>query len=81
MFLTYILKSENNSSYYIGSSGDIDKRISLHNKGLVKSTKRYIPWKLVYSEKYKTLLEATKRELKIKSWKKRDMIEKLIKIL
>jgi len=81
MFHTYILKSEKNGSYYIGSCRDINKRISLHNRGFVKSTKRYIPWKLVYDEEYKTLLEAKKRELQIKSWKKRSMIEKLIKIL
>jgi putative endonuclease len=81
MFYTYILKSEKNGSYYVGSSEDTDKRIVLHNKGLVKSTKRYIPWSIVYREEYKTLSEARKRELQIKSWKKRSAIEKLLKIL
>ncbi len=81
MFYTYILKSEKNDSYYIGSCKDINKRIDLHNGGYVKSTKRYIPWKVVYNEEYKTLLEARKRESQIKSWKKRSMIEKLFKIL
>jgi putative endonuclease len=81
MFYTYILISEKNSSYYVGSCKNISNRISLHNGGCVKSTKRYIPWKVVYNEEYKTLSEARKRELQIKSWKKRSMIEKLIKIL
>jgi len=81
MFYTYILKSEKNNSYYVGSCNNISKRVSLHNGGFVKSTKRYVPWKLVYNEKYKTLLEAKERELQIKLWKKRSMIEKLFKIL
>ena len=79
MFYTYILKSLINGSYYIGSCQDIDVRFNLHNKGLVKSTKRYVPWKLIYKEEYETLSEASKRERQIKSWKKRSAIERLIK--
>ncbi|MFH1968539.1 MAG: GIY-YIG nuclease family protein [bacterium] len=80
MFYTYILKSLNNGSYYVGSCEDVDVRFNQHNEGQVKSTKRYIPCKLVYKEEYKTLSEARKRETQIKSWKKRSAIEKLIKI-
>ena len=79
MFYTYILQSKNNRSYYIGSCKDTMKRLILHNKGLVKSAKRYIPWILLYKEEYSTLLEARRRELQIKRWKKRSAIEKLIK--
>lgn len=55
-------------------------RFDLHNSGQVKSTKRYVPWKLMYKEEYKTLSDARKRETQIKSWHKRAAIEKLIKI-
>ncbi len=79
MFYIYILKSLINDSYYVGSCEDVDKRFNLHNKGLVKSTKRYIPWELKYVGGYKTLSEARKREVQIKSWKKRIAIERLIK--
>ena len=78
MFYVYILKSQINGSYYIGSAHDINARLEMHNHGLVKSTKRYIPWKLAHSEKYKTLNEARRRELQIKLWKKRNAIERLI---
>lgn len=78
MFYLYILKSQKNGSYYIGSCKDINKRLNLHNKSLVKSTKRYIPWTLIYSEEYNTLSEARKREIQIKSWKKRKSIENLL---
>ena len=46
---------------------------------MVKSTKRYAPWDIVYIESFATLREARTRELKIKSWKKRAQLENLIK--
>lgn len=79
MFYTYILKSHKEGSYYIGSCEDVQKRLKLHNQGSVPSTKRYVPWQLVYSEKYHDLISARRRELQIKSWKKRSAIEKLLK--
>ena len=79
MYYTYILQSLKNSSYYIGSCKNIKNRINLHNLGLVRSTKRYTPWKLVYSENFESLSGARKRESQIKSWKKRIYIENLIK--
>lgn len=78
MYYVYILKSKKNASYYIGSCKNLQDRITKHNKGLVKSTKRYVPWEKVYHEIYPTLKEARKREKQIKSWKKRSAIEKLI---
>lgn len=77
MFYVYVLKSQENNSYYIGSCKNIEKRIKRHNQGAVKSTKRYIPWKLFYFESYKDLKSVRQRELQIKSWKKRSAIEKL----
>jgi len=70
MFYTYILQSKKNNAYYIGSSKDVNARLSLHNGLKVKSTKRYAPWEVVYYEQFETLSEARRRELQIKSWKK-----------
>jgi len=78
MFYTYILQSKKNGSYYVGSCKNLDERLKLHNQGLVPSTKRYLPWQRVHSEEFTSLKEARRRELQIKSWKKRTVIEKLI---
>ena len=78
MFFVYILKSRQNNSYYTGSCQDIKERVALHNHNLVRSTKRYGPWQLVYIEQCESLANARQKELKIKSWKKRSAIEKLI---
>ena len=79
MFCIYILKSQKNKSYYVGSRKNIEGRLNQHNKGLVKSTKRYAPWDLAYFEYYDNLKKARKKELQIKSWKKRSAIENLMK--
>lgn len=81
MFYIYILKSEKYKRYYVGSCENLSKRLSQHNKGFVKSTKPYLPWKMMYNETFTTLREARKRELQIKSWKKRAAIESLIKTI
>ncbi len=78
MFYVCILKSKLNGSYYIGSCENVGVRLTQHNSGSVQSTKRYLPWGLVYTEEYDTLKQARGRERQIKSWKKRLAIERLI---
>ena len=79
MFSAYVLQSQNNGSYYIGSTGNIEERIKKHNNGQSRYTKSKIPWKIVYMEEYKTRSEAKKREYYLKSLKSKIAIEKLIK--
>ncbi|MEK7572802.1 MAG: GIY-YIG nuclease family protein [Patescibacteria group bacterium] len=78
MFSVYILQSQKNGKYYIGSTSDIDKRLIVHNKGYSVYTKRNGSFKLVYKEDYQTLSEARRREYYLKSLKSSKAIEKLI---
>jgi putative endonuclease len=78
MFYIYILKSINSNHYYIGHTSKLQERLSNHNSGLVKSTKKYLPWKIVYTETFRTKSEAYKRELQIKSYKGGNAFKKLI---
>lgn len=77
-YYIYILQSQLNNRYYIGSTNNIERRLKDHNSGKVFSTKPFIPWMLKYQEGFKSLAEARQREFQIKSWKKRLAIEKLI---
>lgn len=79
MFTAYILQSEKDSRYYIGSTDNISKRVVKHNKGHSRYTKGKGPFKLVYQEDYSTRSEAKKREYYLKSLKNRKAIEKIIK--
>ena len=74
----YILKSDKDGSYYVGSTDDAEERLKIHNKGYSRYTKTKRPWSLVYKEEYSTLSEAKKREYYIKSLKSKKAIEKLI---
>ena len=75
----YILQSEKTGKYYVGSTSNPESRLIKHNKGDVKSTKPYRPWKIIYINSYSTRREAEFRERQIKSWKSRDDIERLLK--
>jgi putative endonuclease len=78
MYHVYVLYATHIDRIYIGQTNDLEQRLSKHNNGLVKSTKPYRPWKLVYTESYSTRSEAMKREKELKSHKGRDFISKHI---
>ena len=75
MFYVYILRSELNGRYYIGSTGNIQSRVIQHNAGMTKSTKGYRPWQLIHQEEFQSLSEARRRESQLKSWKSRTYLE------
>jgi putative endonuclease len=66
MYFFYILKSERLKRLYTGYTNNLQKRVEEHNQGLVKSTKPYLPWKIVYYEAYLSKEEAIQREHNIK---------------
>ena len=77
-YWVYILKSDKDHRFYIGSAANVQARLKFHNAGLQRSTKNRIPFKLVYSEELPSKTEALKREKQIKSWKGGNAFKKLI---
>jgi len=75
----YILQSEADGSYYVGSTQDLDARVHRHNEGRSKYTKTKRPWELVHTEKFPSRSDAVKRENQIKARKSRKFIEKLVR--
>jgi putative endonuclease len=75
----YILRSDKNGRYYVGSTNNISRRLNEHNAGHTKSLKNILPMSLVFSKQYDTLLEARQIELHIKKLKSRKIIEKIIR--
>lgn len=74
----YILQSVNSGKYYVGISSDPVRRLEFHNTIETGYTSRYRPWKIVYTKCYSTRDEARKAEQKLKRWKSRAMIKKVI---
>jgi putative endonuclease len=75
----YILQSEIDGSYYVGSTQDVSARLERHNRGGSRYTKTKIPWKLVYQERARDRSEAVRREKQIKGRKSRTFIEGLVR--
>jgi putative endonuclease len=71
-YYIYILQSELDGSYYVGSTKDLDERLHQYTKA-----KR--PWKLVYYEEFPDKSSALKRECQIKRRKDRVFIESLVR--
>jgi putative endonuclease len=47
MWYVYVLKSVEKKFIYIGSTNSTEKRLEMHNQGLVQSTKFYAPLKIL----------------------------------
>ncbi len=75
-YFVYILKCSD-STLYVGSTNDIQKRLHQHNnlKSGAHYTKIRRPVELVYSEKVKTFAEARSREAEIKRMKREEKLE------
>jgi putative endonuclease len=78
MYQVYVIKSEQTSRYYIGSTSNLTERLLNHNRGSNASTKPYRPWTLVYSEQFDSRTEALKREHQIKRFKGGEAFKRLI---
>jgi len=67
MYYVYVLKSSFTNYFYTGCTNDLKKRFFEHNSGLVKSTKPYLPFDLIYYEACLSTNDAFKREKYLKS--------------
>jgi len=66
MFFVYVLFSPSIQKFYVGQTEDLQKRLERHNKGLVSSTKKGVPWELVKAIECQTQSESMLLESKIK---------------
>lgn len=67
MFYVYVLRSENDSGFYIGFSSNLRLRLKTHRDGNAPATAHRGPWKLVYYEAYLIQADALGREKYLKS--------------
>jgi len=79
MILTYLLKSTKDSSYYVGITSDINRRLDEHNSGKLKTTSSKRPWILAFIREHKDYTEARKHEKWLKK-KNRQYKDKLAQL-
>jgi putative endonuclease len=66
-FFVYILQSQKDKKFYIGSTSDLEKRLVYHNRGANRSTRHRRPCTLIYFEEFDEKTFAMKREYFLKS--------------
>jgi putative endonuclease len=78
----YVLRSLNDNQFYVGLTRDLSLRVQQHNNGLVISTKKRVPFELVYWEGCLNESDAAQREKYLKSaWGKRYIKSRLRRYL
>jgi len=77
MFFVYAIKSLDRNYIYVGLTNDFDRRLNQHNSGQNRTTKAYLPFKVILVESYNTRPEARKREKYLKSGIGREYLKRL----
>ena len=68
-YYVYIITNKNNTTFYIGITGDLAKRVYEHrNKLKLGFSSKYNINKLVYYETFNSPVDAIRREKQLKNW-------------
>ena len=54
MYWVYAIRAVASGRVYIGQTSDLDRRLEMHNRGAVRSTRDECPWDLVASQECET---------------------------
>ena len=65
-YYTYIIFSKLTSKFYTGITSNIENRIIEHQMGKCSSTKKGVPWEIIYTENFENRIDAAQLEKKIK---------------
>ncbi|GGE41544.1 GIY-YIG nuclease family protein [Psychroflexus planctonicus] len=75
MFTVYAIYSLKRNYIYVGLTSNLENRLERHNAGREKTTRPYLPFKIIYTEVHPDRKSARKRE---KYWKSGIGKEKLL---
>lgn len=79
MFYNYLIQSQKNRNLYIGYTKNLQQRLGEHNRGENKSTKRDIPWKMIYCEICINEKDAKRREKYLKTSQGQRLLKRRLK--
>jgi putative endonuclease len=77
IWYVYILELKN-WKYYIGSTNNLERRFTEHQRWSTASTKNNRPLKLLYSKTFISREDAHKKELWLKKQKSKKVIQKFM---
>ena len=74
MWQVYVLYSESAGIYYKGHTKNLSRRIAEHNNGKEPFTRKFVPWRLVWSCDKPSKVEAAMLERKLKNITSHDRL-------
>ena len=74
VFYVYIIQSEQDQSFYIGQTQNLEQRLENHNLGYSLSTKHLRPWVLYASKEFAARTAAMEVERKLKNLKSKEKV-------
>ncbi len=78
MYVVYAIVSRKKKYVYVGITKDLKNRLNRHNKGYEKTTCRYIPFQLIYTEQAADRKAVRAREKYFKSRSgKRELYQRI----
>lgn len=81
MYFVYALKSIQHNYIYVGLTDNVERRVNQHNNGYERTTKPYIPFKLILVESFDTRFDARQREKQLKTTSGKRQLRKIIEKL
>lgn len=78
-YYVYVLQSVKSSRLYVGFTGDLVKRLKEHNRGIVFSTKPFVPWKVIHYMAYLDRKDAIRREKYLKTSQGSRLLKRMLK--
>ena len=75
----YILRSERDNKFYIGSTNNLKRRVSEHQQGKNISTAKRLPVELVYFEGHLSKKDALRREKYFKTAKGKTTLRQMLR--
>ncbi|MFN3405564.1 MAG: GIY-YIG nuclease family protein [Cytophagaceae bacterium] len=77
MITVYAIKSEKDGRIYVGQTENFDKRFKEHTSGKTRSTKPYLPWKVLYLEEVNNRQITREREKYFKTGVGKEYLKNL----
>jgi putative endonuclease len=77
-YFVYILLSEKDNKFYVGSSANVERRFIEHNQGKNISTANRRPSKLIFYEAFPTKSDALRREHYFKTTKGKVTLRQML---
>jgi len=75
-YFVYVLYSKESQKTYVGITNNVERRLNQHNYGYHLYTRRYLPWKVIYTEEYNDRKTARSKEKYLKSAAGRKWLSK-----